>query len=151
LPYPEFTCLEQQAYDYFRRIEALGGVLPAIEKGFFQAEIADSAYRYQQEIDQGERRIVGVNAYQDEKPITIPILEMDPQGYWRQIERLRKLRLERDNGRVGQALDRLRIACQGCENTMPYILEAVRAYATLGEIIGVMKTVFGVYREPTWV
>lgn len=143
--------LEQQAYDYFRRIEALGGVLPAIEKGFFQAEIADSAYRYQQEIDHGERRIVGVNGYQDEKPITIPILEMDPQGYQRQIERLRKLRLERDNGRVGQALDRLRIACQGSENTMPYILEAVRAYATLGEIISVMKSVFGVYREPTWV
>ncbi|PWH16586.1 MAG: methylmalonyl-CoA mutase [Anaerolineae bacterium] len=143
--------LERQAYDYFRRIEALGGVLPAIEKGFFQGEIADSAYRYQQEIDRGERRIVGVNAYQDEKPITIPLLEMDPQGYPRQIERLRKLRQERDNGRVGQTLDRLRIACEGSENTMPYILEAVRAYATLGEIIGVMKRVFGVYREPTWV
>ncbi len=143
--------LETQAYDYFRRIEALGGVLPAIEKGFFQGEIADSAYRYQQEIDRGERKIVGVNAYQDDKPITIPLLEMDPQGYPRQVERLRKLRQERDNGRVGQALDRLRIACEGTENTMPYILDAVRAYATLGEIIGVMKKVFGVYREPTWV
>lgn len=143
--------LEKQAYDYFRRIEALGGVLPAIEKGFFQGEIADSAYRYQQEIDRGERKIVGVNAYLDEKPITIPLLEMDPQGYPRQVERLQKLRQERDNGRVGQALDRLRIACQGTENTMPYILDAVRAYATLGEIIGVMKKVFGVYREPTWV
>ncbi len=143
--------LEEQAYDYFRRIEALGGVLAAIEKGFFQAEIADSAYRYQQEIDRGERKIVGVNAYQDDKPITIPILEMDPQGYPRQIERLQKLRRERDSGRVGQALDRLRLACGGSENTMPYLLDAVRAYATLGEIIGVMKSVFGVYREPTWV
>lgn len=143
--------LEKQAYDYFRRIEALGGVLPAIEKGFFQGEIADSAYRYQQEIDRGERKIIGVNAYQDEKPITIPLLEMDPEGYPRQIERLRRLRQERDNGQVGQALDRLRLACAGTENTMPYILDAVRAYATLGEIIGVMRTVFGVYREPTWV
>jgi len=143
--------LEAQAYDYFRRIDALGGVLPAIEKGFFQSEIADAAYRYQQEIDRGERKIVGVNAYQDEKPITIPILEMDPLGYTRQIERLQKLRIERDNGQVGQALDRLRLACQGTENTMPYILDAVRAYATLGEITAVMKSVFGVYREPTWV
>ncbi len=143
--------LEAQAYDYFRRIEELGGVLPAIEKGFFQSEISDAAYRYQREIDEGLRHIVGVNAYQDDKPITIPILQMDPQGYKRQVSRLEQVRKERDSGRVGQALDRLRIACQGTENTMPYILDAVRAYATLGEIIGVMKEVFGTYQEPTWV
>ncbi|MFZ5808814.1 MAG: acyl-CoA mutase large subunit family protein [Chloroflexota bacterium] len=143
--------LEKQAYDYFRRIEELGGVLPAIEKGFFQGEIADAAYRYQQEIDSGLRKIVGVNAYEDELPITIPLLEMDPQGYPRQVSRLEKLRQERDSGRVGQALDRLRLACEGTENTMPYILDAVRAYATLGEMIGVMRSVFGVYHEPTWV
>ncbi len=76
---------------------------------------------------------------------------MDPQGYQRQVSRLEKLRQERDNGRVGQALDRLRIACQGTENTMPYILDAVRAYATLGEIIAVMKEVFGTYQEPNWI
>jgi methylmalonyl-CoA mutase N-terminal domain/subunit len=143
--------LEKQAYDYFRRIEELGGVLPAIEKGFFQGEIADAAYRYQQEIDSGLRKIVGVNAYEDELPITIPLLEMDPQGYPRQLSRLEQLRHERDSGRVGQALDRLRLACEGTENTMPYILDAVRAYATLGEMIGVMRSVFGVYHEPTWV
>jgi methylmalonyl-CoA mutase N-terminal domain/subunit len=143
--------IEQQAYDYFRRIEALGGVLPAIDKGFFQSEISDAAYRYQREIDQGVRKIVGVNAYQDEKPLAIPILEMDPQGYERQVARLQQVRSERDAGRVGQALDRLRIACQGSENTMPYIMDAVRAYATLGEIISVMKGVFGIYQEPTWV
>jgi len=143
--------LEKQAYDYFKRIEDLGGVLPAIEKGFFQREIADSAYRYQKEVDSGMRYIVGVNAYQDEQPVRIPLLEMDPQGYQRQMERLKQIRLERDAGRVGQALDRLRIACQGTENTMPFILEAVRAYATLGEIIAVMKTVFGQYTEPTWI
>lgn len=143
--------LEVQARDYFRRIEDLGGVLPAIAKGFFQQEIADAAYTYQREIDNHVRTIVGVNDYVDEQPLTIPILEMDPAGYERQVERLRTLRRERDNGRVGQALDRLRLACQGTENTMPHLLDCVRAYATLGEIIAVMKSVFGTYTEPTWI
>jgi methylmalonyl-CoA mutase N-terminal domain/subunit len=125
--------------------------LPAIEKGFFQSEISDAAYRYQREIDGNIRKIVGVNSHQDEKPLTIPLLVMDPQGYKRQINRLEELRRERDQGRVGQALDRLRIACQGTENTMPYILDAVRAYATLGEIVDVMREVFSTYREPTWI
>lgn len=143
--------IEAQAYEYFRRIEELGGVLPAIDKGFFQSEISDAAYRYQREIDQDIRKIVGVNAYEDDKPLSIPILEMDPQGYRRQVARLGQIRKTRDQGRVGQALDRLRIACQGTENTMPYILEAVHAYATLGEIVDVMKEVFGTYEEPTWI
>jgi methylmalonyl-CoA mutase N-terminal domain/subunit len=141
--------IEAQAYDYFRRIEELGGVLPAIEKTFFQGEISDAAYRYQREIDQKIRHIVGVNKYQHkEEKIKIPILEMDPEGYKRQVDRLNKTRKERDSGRVGQALDKLRIACQGTENTMPYIIDAVRAYATLGEIIDVMKEEFGLYQEP---
>jgi len=143
--------IEIQAYEYFRRIEELGGMLPAIDKGFFQSEISEAAYRYQREIDSGTRKIVGINAYADHKLPAIPILEMDPQGYERQVNRLAAVRRERDSGRVGQALDRLRIACQGTENTMPHILEAVRAYATLGEIIDVMKQVFGVYEEPTWI
>lgn len=143
--------IEAQAYDYFRRIEDLGGVLPAIDKGFFQSEISDAAYRYQREIDADERRIVGVNAYQDLEPYEIPILHMDPQGYKRQIDRLSDLREQRDNARVGQTLDRLRLACQGTENTMPFILEAVRSYATLGEIVAVMKDEFGIYQEPTWI
>jgi methylmalonyl-CoA mutase N-terminal domain/subunit len=143
--------MEQQAYEYFRRIEELGGMLPAIDKGFFQSEISDAAYQYQREIDQGLRKIVGVNAYDDQKPVKIPILEMDPQGYQRQVARLKKVRTNRDQGRVGQTLDRLRIACQGTENTMPYILEAVHAYATLGEIIDVMRDEFGVYQEPNWI
>jgi len=141
---------EQQAREYFRRIEELGGVLPAIQAGFFQRQIADSAYRYQREIDEGTRFIVGVNAYTDEKPLRVPLLEMDPQGYGRQVERLQELRRTRDAGAVGQALDRLRLACQGSENTMPHILAAVRAYATLGEIIDVMRGVFGSYTEPSW-
>ncbi len=143
--------IEAQAYDYFRRIDALGGVLPAIDKGFFQSEISDAAYRYQLEIDQNIRGIVGVNKFQDQKPISIPILGMDPHGHHRQVNRLAQVRQERDPGRVGQALDRLRIACQGTENTMPHILEAVHAYATLGEIVGVMRDVFGTYEEPTWI
>jgi len=143
--------IEKQAYDYFRRVEELGGVIPAIDKGFFQSEISDAAYRYQREIDKGIRKIVGVNAYAEKKPLTIPILEMDPKGYERQVKRLEELRKTRDNGRVGQTLDRLRVAMEGTENTMPFIMEAVHAYATLGEIIQVMKEVFGVYHEPTMI
>ncbi|MGH2627074.1 MAG: acyl-CoA mutase large subunit family protein [Anaerolineales bacterium] len=143
--------LEDQARDYFRRIEAQGGVIAALRAGFFQREIADASYRYQQEIDAGERFIVGVNAYTDDAPAPVPILEMDPAGYERQVSRLRALRADRDSGAVGRALDRLRLACQGTENTMPHLLQAVRVYATLGEIIGVMKDVFGTYEEPTLV
>ena len=143
--------IEAQAYEYFRRIDELGGVLPAIDKGFFQSEISDAAYRYQREIDEGRRHIVGVNAYAEDKPLAIPLLQMDPKGYARQVERLQQLRSQRDAGRVGQTLDGLRLACRGTENTMPYILEAVRAYATLSEIVGVMKDEFGTYQEPTWV
>jgi methylmalonyl-CoA mutase N-terminal domain/subunit len=139
--------IEQQALDYFRQIDELGGVLPAIERGFFQGEIADAAYRYQREIDARERLIVGVNAYNDKAGYAIPILEMDPEGEKRQVVRLKKLRAERDSGSYGQAMDRLRIACEGTENTMPYLLDAVRAYATLGEIMTQMKESFGVYEE----
>jgi methylmalonyl-CoA mutase N-terminal domain/subunit len=143
--------MEKQAYDYFRRVEELGGVIPSIEKGFFQSEISDAAYRYQREIDLGVRRIVGVNAYAEKKPLAIPILEMDPKGYERQVNRLTELRKTRDNGRVGQTLDNLRIALQGTENTMPYLMECVHAYATLGEIIQVMKEELGIYEEPTMI
>jgi len=139
--------MEKEARDYFRKIEELGGVILSIEKGFFQSEIADAAYRYQREIDKGIRKIVGVNAYAEDKPFTIPILRMDPNGYDRQVNRLNEVRKTRDSGRVGQTLDKLRVACNGTENTMPYIMECVHAYATLGEIVGVMKETFGIYEE----
>jgi methylmalonyl-CoA mutase N-terminal domain/subunit len=142
--------LEQQARAYFKQIEDFGGVLPAIQSGFFQREIQEAAYRYQREIDTNDRYIVGVNAYQDQESYEIPLLDMDPEGHKRQVSRLEQLRTKRDNGAVGQALDRLRIACQGTENTMPLILDAVRSYATLGEIIDVMREVFGTYQEPSW-
>jgi methylmalonyl-CoA mutase N-terminal domain/subunit len=140
--------MEKQAYDYFQRIEVLGGVIPAIERGFFQQEIADAAYRYQREIDERRRIIVGVNEYVADEPLRVPLLQMDPQGYEKQRTRLAQVREERDNGAVGQALDKLRIAAQGTENTMPYILDAVRAYATLQEIMDVFRGVFGLYHEP---
>ncbi len=143
--------IEQQAYDYFRRIEEMGGVIPALEKGFMQSEISDAAYRYQREIDLNKRKIVGVNAYNENKPMNIPILRMDPDGYTRQVARLNHVKKTRDSGRVGQTLDRLRIACEGTENTMPYIMDCVRAYCTLGEIVGVMTKVFGKYEEPTMI
>ena len=143
--------IEALARDYFRRIDELGGVLPAIEAGFFQLEISDAAFQYQKEIDSEERYIVGVNAFNDNAGYEIPILEMNPAGFSYQTDRLKKLRESRDSGAVGQSLDRLRIASQGTENTMPYILDAVRAYATLGEIIDVMRAVFGTYEEPDWI
>jgi methylmalonyl-CoA mutase N-terminal domain/subunit len=141
--------MEEEAYGYFRKIEALGGVIPAIEKGFFQREIAEAAYRYQMEIDTHQRVIVGVNEHVEDEAIRIPLLEMDPEGYERQVARLERIRRERDNERVGVTLAALREAAQGTENTMPYILDCVRAYATLGEIMGVFRQVFGEYREPT--
>ena len=143
--------IEVNARDYFRRIDELGGVLPAIEAGFFQREIADAAFQYQKEIDAEERYIVGANVFNDGAGYKIPLLEMNPAGYSHQTARLAELRESRDGGAVGQALDRLRIACQGTDNTMPFILDAVRSYATLGEIISVMTEVFGTYQEPDWI
>ncbi|MCC7355872.1 MAG: methylmalonyl-CoA mutase family protein [Anaerolineae bacterium] len=142
--------LEAEAYAYFRRIDALGGVIPAIEAGFFQQEIADAAYRYQYEIDQGQRTIVGVNDYVAEEPLAVPLLQMDPQGYERQCARLARLRAERDGEKVGQVLGALAESARGTANLMPFILDAVRAYATLGEIMGVFRRVFGEYREPVF-
>jgi methylmalonyl-CoA mutase N-terminal domain/subunit len=141
--------MEQETYEYFRQIEARGGVIPALEKGFFQREIAEAAYRYQMEIDTHQRTVVGVNEYTEDAPVRIPLLEMDPEGYERQVARLERVRRERDNERVGATLESLREAARGTENTMPFILDSVRAYATLGEIMGVFREVFGEYREPT--
>ena len=142
---------EKAAYEYFAKIDMLGGVVPAIETGFFHREIADSAYRYQQEIDSKRRVIVGVNDYTMNEPINIPILEMDKEGEKRQFERLSRLRRERDNEMVSTKLQALRQAAQGDENLMPYLVEAVSAYATLGEVCDVLRSVFGEYRLPALV
>lgn len=139
--------MEEEAEEYFRKIEELGGVLEAIKKGFFQMEIADAAYRYQKEIEEKERIIVGVNEFVSEEPITIEILKIDPEIERVQVERVKKLRETRDNDLVKRRLKALRKAAQGTDNLIPYILDAVKAYATEGEIIETLKEVFGEYKE----
>src|SRR5579884_2522813 len=139
---------EQAAMDYLKRIEELGGVMACIQNGFFQREIAESAYRYQQEIDQHRRTIVGVNDYVIEEDLKVPTLYVDYEGQKTHLERLNRVRRERDATAVKKALENLRRVAEGTENTMPAIIEAVRAYATLGEIMDVFRSVFGVYMEP---
>ena len=140
--------LERDCDEYFDRIEALGGVLPAIEGGFFQREIAEASYRYQQEVDRRERILVGVNEYVGETVANVPVLELDPAGERRHMERLRRVRAERDAARAEACLRDLGDACRGSENLMPYLIEAVREYCTLGEICGAMRRVFGEYQAP---
>jgi methylmalonyl-CoA mutase N-terminal domain/subunit len=140
--------MEEEAYEYFDKIEALGGVISAIKKGFFQKEIARAAYRYQKETDEKERVIVGVNDYVEEEPIPIGLIDMDPEGEKKHLERLRNVKKGRDNGKAERTLSGLREAAEGEDNVMPYILDCVRAYATLGEICGVFREVFGEYKEP---
>lgn len=140
--------MEAEIWDYFERVEEFGGVLPAIEAGFFQQEIADAAYVYQREIDTKERIIVGVNGFTTDEPVQIPILEMDPQGYDRQCARLEEVRSTRDNEAVNRCLADLRAAAEGTENMMPHLVKAVKAYATLQEMMDVLRGVFGEYQEP---
>jgi methylmalonyl-CoA mutase N-terminal domain/subunit len=141
--------LEADAEEYFRKIEDLGGVTKAIDLGFFQKEISDAAYRYQQAIEKKTKIVVGVNEFvvEDEK-IDIPILRIDPEVERKQCESLGKLRSKRDNAAAQAALDDLAGAAKGSENVMPRIVECSRRYCTLGEMIGVLKGVFGIYKEP---
>ena len=141
--------MEEETYRYFDRIDGLGGVLKAIDRGFFQREIADAAYVYQKEIDRCERTMIGVNDFVLDEPIDIPILRMDEEGEKRQFERLNRIRRERENGRTVRALDGLRRVADGDDNTMPAILECAKSHATLGEITGVLREVFGEYVEPS--
>ena len=139
--------MERQSRDYFDRIESLGGVVSAIEKGFFQKEIAAAAYKYQQEIDNNERTVVGVNEFTSNEPVEIPILEMDPEGFERQCRRLKSLRSSRDKARHEASLTAIEKAAEGEENLMPHFIEAAKAKATLGEMCDVLRGVFGEYRE----
>ena len=138
--------VEQRAWDYIRRIDAMGGMVTAIEKGYPQREIAEASYRYQKAVDAKEKIIVGVNDYVTaEKPIEI--LHIDETVAQRQAARLHKLRAERSTSEVERCLNALRKAAEGTENLMPFIYDAVKAYATLGEICEAMRTVFGAYEE----
>ena len=141
--------MEKQAEAYFKRIEDLGGVIPGIEKGFFQNEIARAAYQYQKEIEQNERYIVGVNGFVKEgEKIDIPLLEINKEVEDQQVQRLADLRKKRDNATVKKVLEDLKQAASGQENLMPVLVRAAKAYATLGEMVNVLKIVFGEYIEP---
>ncbi|GJQ22037.1 MAG: methylmalonyl-CoA mutase [Bacteroidia bacterium] len=140
--------MEKLAEDYFESIDALGGVIPAIEAGFFQREIADAAYRYQQELDKKEKIIVGVNEFIDEdERIEIPILKIPPEVEHIQKQRLADVRQSRDENAVQTALRNLKTAANDDKNLMPFLLECTRAYATLGETCSALAEIYGVYEE----
>ncbi|MCX7974579.1 MAG: methylmalonyl-CoA mutase family protein [Candidatus Aminicenantes bacterium] len=139
--------LEKEAKEYIKKIDELGGMVRAIELGFPQKEIAESAYRYQQEIERKEKIIVGVNAFEMEHE-PIPILEVDPTVARHQLNRLREIKRTRNNAKVKQTLNDLKKAAQDEVNLMPFILDCVRAYATVGEIMNALKEIYGVYEEP---
>jgi methylmalonyl-CoA mutase N-terminal domain/subunit len=140
--------MEEKALDYISRIDSMGGVYEAIEKGFFQKEIADSAYKYQREIDTRERTIVGVNKYGiEEFECPIELLRINPEVEKQQVAGLQKLRRERNNAKVKQALRNLHNDADTNANLMPAIIEAVKAYATLGEVTEVLRQVYGEYKE----
>jgi methylmalonyl-CoA mutase, N-terminal domain len=143
--------MEDGALDYFDKIDSMGGMVAAIERGFPQREIQDSAYQYQKAVERGDQIIVGVNKYQiEEGPAEIPTLVIDESVREHQLERLQQTRDRRDAGAVANALEKLRKAARDEENTMPATIEAVRVYATLGEICAALRDVYGVYEEPAF-
>ena len=143
--------MEEGTYEYFRKIDALGGMCEAVEKGFPQREIQESAYQYQKSLERKEQTIVGVNKYvMDESASQVNILQITEGVRDSQIERLQRTKDRRDNGAVKIALDKLRQAAYKDENTMPATIEAVRHYATLGEICTALRDVYGLYEEPAF-
>jgi methylmalonyl-CoA mutase N-terminal domain/subunit len=143
--------MEDGALDYFRKIDAMGGMVEAVEKGFPQREIQESAYQYQKAVERGEQTIVGVNKYQmEDEPAEVPILVIDESVRDHQVERLEQARGRRDKGAVANALEKVRRAARSDENTMPATIEAVRVYATLGEICDALRDVYGLYEEPAF-
>jgi len=139
--------MEQRAFEYIRRIDEMGGIIRAVEEQYPQKEIGESAYRYQREVEQGERIIVGVNGFKEDKAAPIEILKIDESVTHRQIDRLKQVKQSRDGAAVAAALAKVEAACRGTENLMPPVLEAVKAYATLGEVSDVFRKVWGQYRE----
>jgi methylmalonyl-CoA mutase N-terminal domain/subunit len=143
--------MEQEALDYFRKIDAMGGMVAAIERGFPQREIQDSAYQYQKAVERRDQVIVGVNKYaMTDEPAEVPILVIDESVRTHQVERLEQTRTQRDAGAVANALDKLKLAASRNENTMPATIDAVRAYVTLGEICSALRDVYGIYEEPAF-
>jgi methylmalonyl-CoA mutase N-terminal domain/subunit len=141
------TELERQAYDYFDRIEKLGGVIPAIEQNFFQREIAEASFRYQSEVEAEQRVVVGVNRYEVDEEQPLEILRIDPALERKQVERVQALRARRDSAAVEAALAELKRAATGDVNVMEPIMVAARAYVTMGEMCETLRGVWGIWRE----
>ncbi len=139
--------MEEEAENYFRRIEELGGVVPAIKANFFQKEIANASYKYQREIENKERTFVAVNQFGQREPCSVPLLKIDEEVAKDQVRKLNELKQRRNNDNVKEKLERLKEAARGTENLMPFIIDAVREYTSIGEIINVLKEVFGTYHE----
>ena len=142
--------MEKDAFAYINRIDELGGIVRAIDIGYPQKEIADAAYRYQQQLDAGEKVIVGVNKYAVPEERPIDILKIDHAVEGNQVERVRKTKRTRDAGAVREHLGRVHAACRNGSNLMPVLIEAVKVHCTLGEISDIYREVFGVYRDPAW-
>ena len=139
--------IEEEAMAYIKKIDDLGGAPKAIDKGYVQQEIMDAAYDYQKEVETGERIVVGMNKFQIEEEAPKGLLRVDPAVGERQKQKIADLKAKREQAKVDETLAALKTACEGTDNVMPFILEAVRAYATLGEICGVMREVFGEYQQ----
>ena len=143
--------MEDGAYDYFEKIDSMGGMVESIEKGFPQREIQESAYQYQKAVERGEQTIVGVNKYSMEgEHAAVPILVINEGVRAHQVERLQQAKSRRDDGAVANALEVLKKAARDGDNTMHATIEAVRAYATLGEICDALRDVYGLYEEPAF-
>lgn len=140
--------IEKEAYDYIDKIDRMGGAVAAIEQGYMQQEMAAHAYEYQHEVELGKRTVIGVNKFNDSKKLAEQdVLTADLSVGERQIARLEKMKAGRDNEAVKAALEKLREAAKGTENLMPYLIDAVKTYATLGEICGVLREEFGEYKQ----
>jgi methylmalonyl-CoA mutase N-terminal domain/subunit len=141
--------LERECFEGFDKIDALGGMVAAVEKGYPQSEIARSAYEYQLAVEQKRKTIVGVNTFVESEETPVATLYVDQKAAAEQLEKLAKLRRTRKQHEVNQTLENLRLAAESNANLMPPILDAVRAYSTLGEMCGVLRRVFGTYEEKT--
>jgi methylmalonyl-CoA mutase N-terminal domain/subunit len=139
--------MEEEAENYFEQVEELGGVIPAIRANFFQKEIANASYKHQQEVENGEKVIVAVNRFQQEEESTIPLLKIDEEVAAEQSKKLNTIKKKRDNNKIKEELEKLQNAARGTENLMPYIIDAIRVYASIGEVINTLKEVFGTYHE----
>ncbi|HTY53730.1 MAG TPA: methylmalonyl-CoA mutase family protein [Candidatus Binataceae bacterium] len=143
--------MEREAFEYIKRIDEMGGMVKAIETGYPQREIAEAAFHYQRQLEQGIKTVVGVNKYSVPEELPIPTLKIDPAIEERQVQRVRKVKRERDHAAVREALAKVAEACRSSQNLMEPICEAVRREATVGEICDIYRTEFGTYEDPGWI